>query len=288
VPQPKDPQRDPHQRLRGDSDGIAAWRERMKTDEAKAIYQERASTAECVNAQARNRGLVRLLVRGLRKVKAIALWYAVAHNLRRGLCLRGQLQGVWAGKRGRRQRVGQGKGSSGWWGSRLTPQPNNDRPCVRPTHQRKGSLPLIHRYWTNVETFTDSEDFRDDDGNKAYTVRLNEAGALARFKFDIAVANETYAQVGVRIITGVTDLITAPAAVADGTVHVSVGKSVVGDENLTATEKAILLGGFNTVDPNDIESYYIVRFDDAKTPGVFGRRGRAFSSDYYQGMKTAE
>ena len=94
VPQPKDPQRDPHQRLRGDSDGIAAWRERMKTDEAKAIYQERASTAECVNAQARNRGLVRLLVRGLRKVKAIALWYAVAHNLRRGLCLRGQLQGV--------------------------------------------------------------------------------------------------------------------------------------------------------------------------------------------------
>ena len=34
---------------------------------------ERAATAECVNALARNRGLQRFLVRGLRKVKAVAL-----------------------------------------------------------------------------------------------------------------------------------------------------------------------------------------------------------------------
>ena len=63
----------------------------MRTDEAKAIYKERASVAECVNAQARNRGLLRLLVRGLRKVRAVVLWYALAHNVRRGLCLRGLL-----------------------------------------------------------------------------------------------------------------------------------------------------------------------------------------------------
>jgi hypothetical protein len=69
----------------------AAWRARMKTDEAKAIYKERASVAECVSAQARNRGLLRLLVRGLRKVRAVALWYAIAHNVRRGLSLRGLL-----------------------------------------------------------------------------------------------------------------------------------------------------------------------------------------------------
>ncbi len=91
VPEPKDPTRDRHEPLPGDSEGIAAWRKRMKTDEAKEIYKDRASTIECCNAQARNRGLIRLLVRGLAKVKAIALWYAIAHNVRRGFRLRGRL-----------------------------------------------------------------------------------------------------------------------------------------------------------------------------------------------------
>jgi transposase len=91
VPKPKDPKRDRYEPLPHDSAAIAAWRARMKTDEAKAIYQERASVAECVNAQARNRGLLRLLVRGLRKVKAVVLWYAIAHNVRRRFSLRGLL-----------------------------------------------------------------------------------------------------------------------------------------------------------------------------------------------------
>jgi transposase len=91
VPKPKDPKRDRYEPLPGDSAAVAAWRARMGTAAAKAIYQERASVAECVNAQARNRGLLRLLVRGLRKVRAVALWYAIAHNVRRGLCLRGLL-----------------------------------------------------------------------------------------------------------------------------------------------------------------------------------------------------
>ena len=60
----------------------------MATDSAKEIYKQRASTAECVNAQARNRGLQRLMVRGLNKVKAIALWFALAHNLMRTVALR--------------------------------------------------------------------------------------------------------------------------------------------------------------------------------------------------------
>lgn len=92
VQEPKDPQRDRHTPLPEDSAEVAAWRERMGTDEAKEIYKQRAATIECVNAQARNRGLLRLLVRGVRKVKAIALWYAIAHNVRRGISLRGQLQ----------------------------------------------------------------------------------------------------------------------------------------------------------------------------------------------------
>lgn len=88
VPKPKDPKQDRYQPHAGDSAVILRWRARMATAAAKAIYKERAATAECVNAQARNRGLVRLLVRGLRRVTALALWYAIAHNVVRGAKLR--------------------------------------------------------------------------------------------------------------------------------------------------------------------------------------------------------
>ena len=60
----------------------------MGTDEAKAIYKERAATAECVNALARQRGLYQFGVRGLAKVKAVVLWYVLAHNLRRIMAVR--------------------------------------------------------------------------------------------------------------------------------------------------------------------------------------------------------
>lgn len=40
-----------------------------------------------MNAHARNRGLWQLPVRGLAKVRVIALWYAVAHNLMRAIAL---------------------------------------------------------------------------------------------------------------------------------------------------------------------------------------------------------
>ena len=57
----------------------------MNTEKAKAIYKQRAATAECVNAQARNRGLRQFLVRGIEKVRAVLLWYALAHNLMRAV-----------------------------------------------------------------------------------------------------------------------------------------------------------------------------------------------------------
>ena len=44
------------------------------------VYKQRAATAECVNALARNRGLQRMPVRGLGKVRAVAYLYALAHN----------------------------------------------------------------------------------------------------------------------------------------------------------------------------------------------------------------
>jgi transposase len=81
VPKPRDAARDPHAPRDGDGPGVAAWRRRMGGEAAKAVYKERAATAECVNAQCRNRGLLRFLVRGLEKAKAVGLWHALAHNM---------------------------------------------------------------------------------------------------------------------------------------------------------------------------------------------------------------
>ncbi|MCP4615137.1 MAG: IS1182 family transposase [Bradyrhizobium sp.] len=81
VPAPKDKTRERHAPCPGDPPGVAGWRERMNSEEAKTIYKERAATAECVNAQARNRGLTKFIVRGIDKVKAVALWHALAHNM---------------------------------------------------------------------------------------------------------------------------------------------------------------------------------------------------------------
>lgn len=94
VAKPKDPNRHPHEPLPSDSPAIAEWRRRMGTAAAKAIYKERASTVECVNALARNRGLRQFLVRGKEKVRAVLLWFAIAHNMVRSLSLRAAMNGA--------------------------------------------------------------------------------------------------------------------------------------------------------------------------------------------------
>jgi transposase len=81
VPKPRDPGRDRHAPLANDTQDVAAWRKRMGEDAAKEIYKERAATVELANGQARNRGLTQFAVRGLEKVTAIALWFALAHNM---------------------------------------------------------------------------------------------------------------------------------------------------------------------------------------------------------------
>jgi transposase len=88
---------DEHQRKSGDSQAVGDWRERMATEEAKTLYKDRAATAEWVNAQARNRNLVLLPVRGLKKVKAVARLYAIAHNLMRMISLAPELLGIGTG-----------------------------------------------------------------------------------------------------------------------------------------------------------------------------------------------
>lgn len=74
---------DPHARKRRDTDESFAFRQRMATEEAKEQYKKRPSIAEYVNAEFRNRGLGQFRVRGLEKVQAVALMYAVACNLLR-------------------------------------------------------------------------------------------------------------------------------------------------------------------------------------------------------------
>jgi len=71
----------------GDSAAVAAWRARMATEEAKAIYKERAATSECVNARVRQHGLYQFVVRGLTKVTCVALWLAITHDLLRWIAL---------------------------------------------------------------------------------------------------------------------------------------------------------------------------------------------------------
>lgn len=87
MPPPRDPDRDPHQPPPHDTSAVARWRKRMARATEQEIYKLRASTSECVNAIARNRGLRQLTVRGRRKVRAVALRYVWAQGIMRGLAL---------------------------------------------------------------------------------------------------------------------------------------------------------------------------------------------------------
>ncbi len=70
-----------------DSGNVKEWRINMGTIEAKEIYKDRAATAECTNANARNRGLQQFSVRGLEKVTATMLLFALTHNIVRAMTL---------------------------------------------------------------------------------------------------------------------------------------------------------------------------------------------------------
>lgn len=82
VPKPRKEGVDRYVPKPGDSEAVAAWRQRMGTAAAKQVYQQRSSTIETINGELKTeRGLGRLLVRGLRKVQCAALWSALAYNV---------------------------------------------------------------------------------------------------------------------------------------------------------------------------------------------------------------
>jgi transposase len=77
----------PFEPQKGDTPEVVQWRQRMGTEEGRKAYRQR-SKCEWTNAMSRNQGLYRLLVRGLEKVKAVALWHGLAVNFLRTLSLR--------------------------------------------------------------------------------------------------------------------------------------------------------------------------------------------------------
>lgn len=82
APLPKGNDGEPCTQGRRDGPGVKAWRERMQSEEGKTIYKQRASTSETVNAEVKTvRGLASFNVRGLKKVRCVALWSALAYNL---------------------------------------------------------------------------------------------------------------------------------------------------------------------------------------------------------------
>jgi transposase len=90
VPAPKDKTANPYEPKPGDSPAVAAWRVRMKSEDAKRVYLQRAALAERTNADLRgHRRLDRLNVRGLVKVKAVVLLAALSFNLMRLLAVGG-------------------------------------------------------------------------------------------------------------------------------------------------------------------------------------------------------
>lgn len=72
--------KDPYARQSADTDEYFAFRQRMQSDQAKAIYRQRSAAAEFPNAGCRNRGLNQLRVRGLAKARTIAVWQVLVHN----------------------------------------------------------------------------------------------------------------------------------------------------------------------------------------------------------------
>ena len=82
--------KDPHARQRRDTDEYAVFRARMAEPDYQKLYKTRPSIAEFPNADCRNRNLRQFRVRGLVKVKAVALWHALAFNFLRLIRLEAQ------------------------------------------------------------------------------------------------------------------------------------------------------------------------------------------------------
>jgi transposase len=83
----KHEKQDAYEIHKNEHEELGEWRVRMGTEEAKEIYKDRASNSEWANAGMRNRGLQRLLVRGLNNVSSVLSLYTITHNMLRAIKL---------------------------------------------------------------------------------------------------------------------------------------------------------------------------------------------------------
>jgi transposase len=74
---------DPYLPRRGDGPGVLAWRARMASEHGAARYKFR-SICECIHARWRNWNLRQFTVRGIEKVHAVAMLYALTNNILQG------------------------------------------------------------------------------------------------------------------------------------------------------------------------------------------------------------
>jgi transposase len=73
----------PRKHLKKDSLAVKAWRDLIDDVVVKEKYKKRCSTAEFSNAQTKNHGFIKFMVRGLAKVKGSAIMQAIAFNIQR-------------------------------------------------------------------------------------------------------------------------------------------------------------------------------------------------------------
>lgn len=67
-------------------EALQQWRHRMAGPDGQTVYNRRRHI-ETINAQLKNHGLQRFVLRGIEKVRCEALLHAIAHNLRRATIL---------------------------------------------------------------------------------------------------------------------------------------------------------------------------------------------------------
>jgi transposase len=86
---PAKPQKgiDPKVHLKNDCDALKAWRDSINSDHVQYIYKKRCSTAEFSNMHVKNQALKEFSVRGLVKVKGMAILHAIAQNISRSFDL---------------------------------------------------------------------------------------------------------------------------------------------------------------------------------------------------------
>jgi transposase len=77
---------DPYQARPADGPGKSAWRARMASEAGQAVYRLRV-ICECIHARWRNWNLLQVPVRGLKKVRAVLLWYTFTNNVLQGFRL---------------------------------------------------------------------------------------------------------------------------------------------------------------------------------------------------------